>query len=87
MSGSQGCSNVCSVICVEQLRLTYISETQSHAFTHLSFALVFGLCAYNFFRAITLDAGSCPKPTSDAELKSVNNAFNFFKGILLITRR
>lgn len=46
-------------------------ETQSHAFTHLSFAIVIGLCAYNFFRAITLDPGTCPKPTSDGELKTV----------------
>ena len=35
------------------------------------FALTVGLCAYNFFRAITLDPGTCPKPTSDDELKSV----------------
>jgi hypothetical protein len=49
------------------------SETSSHAFTHLSFALIVGLCAYNFFRAITLDPGTCPKPTSDAELKSVSS--------------
>ena len=50
----------------------YIStETQSHAISHLMFALTVGLCAYNFFRAITLDPGICPKPTSDDELKSV----------------
>jgi palmitoyltransferase ZDHHC13/17 len=48
-----------------------ISETQSHAFTHLTFALLVGLCVYNFFRAITLDPGTCPKPTSDGELKSI----------------
>ena len=47
------------------------AETQSHAFTHLLFAISLGLCAYNFFRAISLDPGSCPKPASDAELKSV----------------
>ncbi|THH12426.1 hypothetical protein EW146_g7710 [Bondarzewia mesenterica] len=47
------------------------TETESHAFTHLSFALIFGLCAYNFFRSITLDPGACPTPTSDAELKSI----------------
>jgi len=35
------------------------------------FALTVGLCAYNFFRAITLDPGTCPKPTSDDELKSI----------------
>ena len=53
------------------LALTPPIEAQSHAFTHLIFALTYGLCAYNFFRAITLDPGTCPKPTSDAELKSV----------------
>ncbi|KAJ6492881.1 hypothetical protein C8R47DRAFT_975549 [Mycena vitilis] len=47
------------------------TETQSHALTHLLFALTVGLCAYNFFRAVTLDAGTCPKPGSDAELKSI----------------
>jgi len=48
-----------------------VHQTQSHAFTHLSFAIVIGLCAYNFFRAITLDPGTCPKPASDAELKTI----------------
>ncbi|KAJ7726850.1 hypothetical protein DFH07DRAFT_757939 [Mycena maculata] len=48
-----------------------LTETQSHAFAHLLFALCVGLCAYNFFRAVTLDPGTCPKPTSDAELKSI----------------
>lgn len=38
------------------------------------FAISLGLCAYNFFRAISLDPGTCPKPTSDAELKSVSIA-------------
>ncbi|KAI0791075.1 palmitoyltransferase AKR1 [Abortiporus biennis] len=48
-----------------------VTQTQSHAFSHLTFALTFGLCAYNFFRAISLDPGTCPKPASDAELKSI----------------
>ncbi|KAJ7735914.1 ankyrin repeat-containing domain protein [Mycena metata] len=48
-----------------------IHQTQSHAFTHLLFGLSVGLCAYNFFRAVTLDPGTCPKPASDAELKSI----------------
>ncbi|KAJ7161092.1 hypothetical protein C8R46DRAFT_904856 [Mycena filopes] len=53
--------------------ITYhaFAETQSHAFTHLLFGLSVGLCAYNFFRAVTLDPGTCPKPASDAELKSI----------------
>jgi hypothetical protein len=49
-------------------------ETDSHAFAHLIFALSFGLCAYNFFRAMTLDPGTCPTPKSDAELKSVRDS-------------
>ncbi|KAF8272664.1 hypothetical protein EI94DRAFT_1795860 [Lactarius quietus] len=46
-------------------------ETDSHGFAHLIFALSFGLCAYNFFRAMTLDPGTCLTPKSDAELKSI----------------
>ena len=54
------------------VRLTLcILETDSHTFAHLIFALSFGLCAYNFFRAMTLDPVTCPTPKSDAELKSV----------------
>lgn len=48
-----------------------VQETQSHAFTHLLFALAFGLSAYNFFRAVTLDPGNAPKPSSEDELKTV----------------
>ncbi|KAH7924191.1 hypothetical protein BV22DRAFT_1120343 [Leucogyrophana mollusca] len=48
-----------------------VQQTQSHAFTHLIFALTFGLCAYNFFRAITLDPGACPRPANDGELKAI----------------
>lgn len=57
-------------VCRSILKNT-LTETQSHAISHLMFALTVGLCAYNFFRAITLDPGTCPKPTSDEELKSV----------------
>lgn len=49
-----------------------VQETQYHSFAHLVFALTVGLCAYNFFRAVTLDPGTCPKPASDEELKSVS---------------
>ncbi|TFY55440.1 hypothetical protein EVJ58_g8245 [Rhodofomes roseus] len=48
-----------------------VNQTQSHAFSHLLFAISLILCAYNFFRAISLDSGTCPKPASDAELKSI----------------
>ncbi|KAH8822648.1 ankyrin [Flagelloscypha sp. PMI_526] len=48
-----------------------VQDTSSHPFAHLLYALCTMLCSYNFFRAITLDAGSCPKPSSDAELRSI----------------
>lgn len=48
-----------------------VRGTEGYAFTHLSFAILFMLCVYNFFRAITLDAGSCPKPINDTELKEI----------------
>lgn len=38
---------------------------------HLAFAICYALCVYNFFRAVTLDPGTCPKPANDAELKSI----------------
>ena len=50
-----------------------ILETDSHAFPHLSFAFSFGLCAYNFFRAMTLDPVTCHPPKSGAELKSIGD--------------
>lgn len=43
-----------------------------HSFAHLIYFLSASLCAYNFFRAITLDAGSCPRPGSESEMKSVS---------------
>ncbi|KAH6912148.1 DHHC palmitoyltransferase-domain-containing protein [Coprinopsis sp. MPI-PUGE-AT-0042] len=48
-----------------------MQQAESHPFSHLFFALCAGLCAYNFFRAITLDPGTCPKPASDEELKQI----------------
>ncbi|KAF8265390.1 DHHC palmitoyltransferase-domain-containing protein [Lactarius quietus] len=48
-----------------------LQQIDSHGFAHLIFALSFCLCAYNFFRAMTLDPGTCPTPKSDAELKSI----------------
>jgi len=48
-----------------------VQQTQYHSLAHLLFALTVGLCAYNFFRAVTLDPGTCPKPASDDELKSI----------------
>lgn len=43
----------------------------AHAFGDLVFALTFGLCGYNFFRAITLDPGSPPNPSGRAELREI----------------
>ncbi|KAI9058689.1 ankyrin [Trametes sanguinea] len=61
-----------SIVWVTYAWLTrLIHQTESHPFIHLTLAITIGLCAYNFFRAITLDPGTCPKPSSDAELKSV----------------
>ncbi|EIW76594.1 hypothetical protein CONPUDRAFT_157779 [Coniophora puteana RWD-64-598 SS2] len=48
-----------------------LGQTESHPFVHLGFALSLGLCAYNFFRSITLDPGLCPKPANDGELKAI----------------
>lgn len=67
-------STYVSSIIAQNLYLNLLLETQSHSFTHLSFALTVGLCAYNFFRAVTLDPGTCPKPASDGELKSVGHS-------------
>ena len=48
-----------------------VQQTQAHTMAHFVFAISFGLCVYNFFRAVTLEAGSCPKPASDNELKTI----------------
>ncbi|KAG8968726.1 palmitoyltransferase akr1 [Tulasnella sp. 425] len=45
--------------------------TQGHAFAHLFYAIMWMLCAYNFFRAVTLDPGTCPKPANEQELKLI----------------
>ncbi|KIL64587.1 hypothetical protein M378DRAFT_579742 [Amanita muscaria Koide BX008] len=49
----------------------FVPHTQNHSLLNFLFAISVGLCIYNFFRAIMLDPGTCPKPTSDAELKSI----------------
>lgn len=48
-----------------------LQQTQSHTLAHLMFVVSVGLCIYNFFRSVMLDPGTCPKPTSDNELKSI----------------
>ncbi|KAG9005189.1 palmitoyltransferase akr1 [Tulasnella sp. 427] len=45
--------------------------TQGHAFAHLFFAIMWMLCVYNFFRAVTLDPGTCPKPANEQDLKLI----------------
>jgi palmitoyltransferase len=46
-------------------------DTPGFASANLLFAVLFILCAYNFFRAITLDAGVCPVPIGEEEKKLV----------------
>ncbi|THV03552.1 palmitoyltransferase AKR1 [Dendrothele bispora CBS 962.96] len=43
----------------------------THSLAHLGFAISAGLCMYNFSRAVMLDPGTCPKPSSDGELKTI----------------
>ncbi|KIN97751.1 hypothetical protein M404DRAFT_31962 [Pisolithus tinctorius Marx 270] len=47
------------------------TQPPNHPFIHLAFALNIGLCVYNFFRAIMLDPGTCPRPVNDGELKAI----------------
>jgi hypothetical protein len=51
------------------------------------FALSVGLCSYNFFRAITLDPGTCPKPASDDELKSVCRNHSYLRAVIKLISR
>jgi hypothetical protein len=64
---------VASMIWVGQAWLTrLVYHTPGYAFTNLAFCISFGLSAYNFARAVTLDPGIAPKPRNDAELKEVS---------------
>ena len=54
------------------------SDAEGHAFLHLAFAVSFLLCSYNFFRAVTLDPGRAPKPSSESELRSVRRYFSIW---------
>ncbi|KAG8879379.1 palmitoyltransferase akr1, partial [Tulasnella sp. 331] len=51
-------------------RLLPVTKNQGYAFAHLFFVIMLLLCAYNFFRAVTLDPGACPKPGNEEELKT-----------------
>ncbi|EUC55456.1 palmitoyltransferase AKR1 [Rhizoctonia solani AG-3 Rhs1AP] len=42
-----------------------------HSLAHLLYFVSASLCAYNFFRSITLDPGTCPKPGSAGEMKAI----------------
>ena len=55
---------------VSGLRSPPLPETSGHSFIHLAVALIFGLCVYNFVRAIALDPGACPRPANGSELKA-----------------
>ncbi|KAG8741634.1 palmitoyltransferase akr1, partial [Ceratobasidium sp. 428] len=48
-----------------------IPALPDHSLAHLIYFLSASLCAYNFFRAITLDPGTCPRPGSEGEMKSI----------------
>ncbi|KAG8852327.1 palmitoyltransferase akr1 [Serendipita sp. 405] len=50
-------------------RIVY--NTPGYVTANLAFVVLFILCAYNFFRAITLDPGICPVPASEEEKKLV----------------
>ncbi|KAL7413809.1 DHHC palmitoyltransferase-domain-containing protein [Mrakia frigida] len=50
-------------------RLVY--HTPGYAFYNLLFFISYVVSVYNFIRAVTLDAGTAPKPSSDAELKEI----------------
>ncbi|KDQ08952.1 hypothetical protein BOTBODRAFT_540043 [Botryobasidium botryosum FD-172 SS1] len=49
----------------------FVYNTPGYSIANLLYVIMWSFCAYNFFRAITLDPGTCSKPGSDAELKSV----------------
>ncbi|KAB5589874.1 hypothetical protein CTheo_6694 [Ceratobasidium theobromae] len=42
-----------------------------HSLAHLLYFVSASLCAYNFFRSITLDPGTCQRPGSMGEMKSI----------------
>lgn len=54
------------------LTLLDLVATPGRLWSHLGFAICASLCLYNFVRAVALDAGTCPKPSNDSELKAVS---------------
>lgn len=68
-----GRKQIFSLLMDMDMRLTSRMDVEQHPFAQLLFALSIGACAYNFFRAITLDPGTAPVPGSDAELKTVSS--------------
>ncbi|KAF8310689.1 hypothetical protein DL93DRAFT_1583077 [Clavulina sp. PMI_390] len=61
-----------SIFWVGYIWITQLApNTQGYAFTHLIFVASLLLCSYNFFRSVTLDPGTCPKPSSESELRSI----------------
>lgn len=52
--------------------LTIVLDTIDYAYTNLIFAAGCILCAYNLFRAVTLDPGFILKPASDVEIREVS---------------
>jgi palmitoyltransferase len=48
-----------------------VHNTPGYAYTNLAFAVALALCAYNLFRAVTLDPAFIPTRPSDQQLKDV----------------
>ncbi|ELU39931.1 palmitoyltransferase AKR1 [Rhizoctonia solani AG-1 IA] len=52
--------------------LTYAHPLPDHSLAHLLYFVSASLCAYNFFRSITLDPGTCARPGSAGEMKAAS---------------
>jgi hypothetical protein len=63
------------------------SDTPGYAFFNLAFCILYGLSVYNFIRAVTLDAGTAPKPSSDAELKEVSPSVGALQSFPFVSPR
>jgi hypothetical protein len=73
--GSPGLYTVRLTIFVMQFTHIPSPDTPGYATANLLFAVLFILCAYNFFRAITLDPGVCPVPAGEEEKKLVRVSY------------
>lgn len=63
-----------NLTCACAFLLVRAPELSGYSVTSLAFALLFLSCAYNFFRAITLDPGTVRGPVGGSEeLKEVRS--------------